>query len=71
MDNPQNSIIAHMPSCYAWISTILVIFIILQDTINFSECMREVMVSSYPSTLVDMVTLEVRQMLPHNEHAYW
>ncbi|XP_072031995.1 guanine nucleotide exchange factor C9orf72-like [Amphiura filiformis] len=43
----------------------------LKDHINLSECMREVMVSSYPSTLVDMVTLEVRQMLPYNEHAYW
>lgn len=42
-----------------------------QDKINLSDYGRDIMASRYPTTLVDMSALEVKQTLPYNEHDYW
>nr|XP_054764001.1 guanine nucleotide exchange factor C9orf72-like [Lytechinus pictus] len=43
----------------------------IKDKINFSDYGRDIMASRYPTTLVDMSALEVKQTLPYNEHDYW
>ncbi|XP_071508094.1 guanine nucleotide exchange factor C9orf72 homolog [Diadema antillarum] len=43
----------------------------IKNTINLVEYGRDIMASRYPTTLVDMTTLDVKQTLPYNEHDYW
>ncbi|XP_041476202.1 guanine nucleotide exchange C9orf72-like [Lytechinus variegatus] len=43
----------------------------IKDKINLSDYGRDIMASRYPTTLVDMSALEVKQTLPYNEHDYW
>ncbi|XP_038068351.1 guanine nucleotide exchange C9orf72-like isoform X2 [Patiria miniata] len=42
----------------------------IKDSINLDDYLRVIMTSQYPTTLIDMTTLEVRQTLHYNEHAY-
>ncbi|XP_071800208.1 guanine nucleotide exchange factor C9orf72-like [Asterias amurensis] len=42
----------------------------IKDSINLDDFLPVIMTSQYPTTLIDMVTLEVRQTLRYNEHAF-
>ncbi|XP_022100204.1 guanine nucleotide exchange C9orf72-like [Acanthaster planci] len=42
----------------------------LKNSISLDDYLRVIMTSQYPTTLIDLVTLEVKQTLHYNQHAY-